>query len=203
MGGRLSEADENSGWQQSFEAFARSSFQFLEKHGYRVAESDHGQGWVSIRWVSAEDTSVTVSACPVRLEFNVSFGTGTQDESFSLNMIARTQELSWEPSIGIYSAHQDAKSLENLLDETAALLKTAGEQLLDGSESALNRLRFLRAEDAKGERRRGLSRKAERHFKASEWLQAIEILEELGENRSALQTARLSYARKMANESGE
>ena len=100
--------------------------------------------------------------------------------------------------MGIYSAHQDAKSLEKLLSETAAFFETAATELLTSRETALDRLRLLRAKDAAEEQRRTLSMQAERHFQAREWTQAIELLEELGEKRSPLETTRLSYARKMA-----
>ena len=97
---------------------------------------------------------------------------------------------------GVYDGFGDLEKMCDQYMVLANVLKDHGTRFLANDPSLWDEVQRLRESRNRERQYQENSRMAESAFKAGDWQRAIELLEDLGENRSKLQTARLAKARK-------
>ncbi len=191
---------------------ARNALSFLENdYGFTLTEtiapselhSNHSFYKVTYRSKASRSPElfVCLSTAPVRLEQDLEFGRSWPPEFHNTINVFELLEIE-SPGAqltctsGVYDGFGDLEKMSDQYTVLANVLQAHGTRFFANDQSLWNDV--LRLRESKNQQREceELSRMAESAFKQNDWQQAVELLESLGDNRSKLQTARLTFARK-------
>ncbi len=200
----------------AFVLAARRSLSFLENdHGFKLTEtiappevrSNHSLYKITYRKRASRSSElfVCLSTAPVRLEQDLEFGRGWPPEyENTINVFELLAIESPDTQItftsGVYDGFGDPEKMCDQYTALANVLKNHGTRFLANDPWLWDEVQRLRESRNREREYHENSRMAESAFKAGDWQRAIELLEDLGENRSTLQAARLANARKHIRE---
>jgi len=200
----------------AFVLAARNSLSFLEDdHGFTLTEaiappevlSNHSLYKVTYRKMASRSPElfVCLSTAPVRLEQDLEFGRDWPPEFHNtINVFELLAVESPNAQIaftsGVYDGFGDQEKMSDQYTALANVLQNHGTRFFANDQSLWDDVQRLRESRNREREYHEISRMAESAFKEDDWQRAIELLEDLGENRSKLQTARLAYARKRIRE---
>lgn len=195
----------------SFLVAARNALSFLEDdHGFTLTETIAPPGplvnqlyKVTYRKKSfrSQGLFVCLSTAPVRLEQALEFGREWPPEYHNtINVFELLAIESPESEIaftsGVYDSFGDAQKMSDQYIALSGVLRNHGGRFFANEQPLWDAVRQLRESRIQQQEYEDASRNAELAFKQNEWQLAIDLLESLGENRTRLQSARLSFARK-------
>lgn len=187
-------------WIHEFHQATKHSFAYLTLLGYDAHSEDYGTKTASVRFAKPGLDEVTVSACPVRLELNVTI-TGEDRTNFTslyeLEMINSDTELPLY-EYGIYEAHLDDGKLKSVIHTLGERFRIIAMPLLKGEIDwkCISEWRSLQQQHKRDSELRVQISSA---FADKRWGDVIIAINELGANADKLELKQLEYAKKQLN----
>ena len=188
------------GWTHDFDEATRHSFAYLTRLGYRACSEHSGDRMASVRYVGSASYEVTVDACPMRLEYDVTIS----HSAYGVVCLYELEQM--VPMIvvpnhehGIYEAHTNKDKLQRFVLILAERFRLVGMPLLTG-EVTWTMVSEWRREQQQKKRVADLYEQLSEAFKVECWADVVYAARELGANARKLDLKRLAYAQKRLGE---
>lgn len=193
-------------WQDTFMTLTSEALAYLTSvHGFTLLPDECKSDQLGVLVVFVRDSDlgrqfVAVSACPSRLELDVTCGTDWPKKKlvtdlYEINLMqGNASQFPYMP-YGIYEAHADPMKLRAVLHVLAAVFTECAEGFLNGDESFWPKISESRLGRRQQAERTEIDVKATAALAEMRWADAEAILSPVEQELSPLQKKQLQYAR--------